>query len=85
MGKFVSANEAQAQWWIVTRILQHYESALLDVSFRGDRRTRYSCSEFFDTLTREVYIPVAMGELIRGLGIRKMMEHCLLHSELPIE
>ena len=45
-------------------------------------RTRNARSETFVTLASEVYVGVAVGELVRGLDVGEVMQHSLLHREL---
>jgi hypothetical protein len=45
-------------------------------------RTRYGHDKLLVALTREIYIGVAMRELVCRLGIGEVMQHGLLHGEL---
>jgi hypothetical protein len=45
-------------------------------------RTRYSRNELLVTLACEVYVGIAVGELVCCLGVGEMMQHGLLHREL---
>lgn len=45
-------------------------------------RTRYSRNELLVTLAGEVYVGIAVGELVRCLGLGEVVQHGLLHREL---
>jgi len=45
-------------------------------------RTRYSRNELLVTLAGEVYVGIAVGELVRCLGIWEVVQHGILHREL---
>lgn len=45
-------------------------------------RTRYSRNELLVTLAGEVYVGIAVGELVRCLGLGEMVQHGMLHREL---
>jgi len=45
-------------------------------------RTRYSRNELLVTLAGEVYVGIAVGELVRCLGLGEVVQHGLLHRKL---
>lgn len=45
-------------------------------------RTRYSRDELLVTLAGEVYVGIAVIELVRCLGLGKVVQHGMLHREL---
>jgi hypothetical protein len=45
-------------------------------------RTRYSRNELLVTLAGEVYVGIAVEELVRCLGRGEVVQHGLLHREL---
>ena len=45
-------------------------------------RTRYSRNELLVTLAGKVYIGIAVGKLVRCLGLGEVVQHGLLHREL---
>jgi hypothetical protein len=45
-------------------------------------RTRYSRNELLVTLAGKVYVGIAVGELVRCLGLGEVVQHGILHRKL---